>query len=108
MINLRIERLEDERSRQIEISGHAGYAEKGKDIVCAAVSILSQAFLSYLQDLYNRNRIEYLDYEIEDGHIVIHYSEFMAREQDISGGESVFDNGMEMLLKAYPNYMKKA
>lgn len=26
--------------RQITVSGHAGYAEKGHDIVCAAVSIL--------------------------------------------------------------------
>ena len=26
--------------RQITVSGHAGYAEKGHDIFCAAVSIL--------------------------------------------------------------------
>lgn len=30
------------------VSGHAGYAENGSDIVCAAVSALSQALAKYI------------------------------------------------------------
>jgi uncharacterized protein YsxB (DUF464 family) len=33
---------------QIEVSGHAGYAERGKDIVCSAVSILVQTAEEFL------------------------------------------------------------
>lgn len=32
---------EDQRIRKFELSGHAGYAENGQDIVCAAISALS-------------------------------------------------------------------
>ena len=33
----------------IQIEGHAGYAEKGKDIVCAAVSALYQTLVHTIQ-----------------------------------------------------------
>ena len=32
----------------IEVKGHSGYAEKGKDIVCAAISTLIEATYNYL------------------------------------------------------------
>ena len=34
----------------MRVYGHAGYAEKGSDIVCAAVSALSQALAKYVCD----------------------------------------------------------
>lgn len=34
----------------LRVYGHAGYAEKGSDIVCAAVSALSQALAKYVCD----------------------------------------------------------
>lgn len=36
---------------RIEIDGHAGYAESGMDIVCAAVSVLAQNLISSLEGL---------------------------------------------------------
>ena len=36
-----IEILYDRKNMKLEISGHAEYAEKGKDIVCAAVTALA-------------------------------------------------------------------
>ena len=38
---------EKEKDMILQASGHAGYAEKGSDIVCAAVSALMQT-LAYL------------------------------------------------------------
>ena len=32
----------------VRIKGHAGYDEKGSDIVCAAISTLGQTLLAYL------------------------------------------------------------
>ena len=34
---------------QLKVEGHAGYAEEGKDIVCAAVSILLHTLISALE-----------------------------------------------------------
>lgn len=36
---------------EIDIKGHAGYEEQGKDIVCAAVSALAQGILCYLEKM---------------------------------------------------------
>lgn len=38
MIKIVFERGQDQKIYGIEVSGHAGYADSGKDIVCAAVS----------------------------------------------------------------------
>ena len=35
----------------VSIQGHAGYAEHGKDIVCAAVSTLTQVFIDSVDKL---------------------------------------------------------
>lgn len=40
----------DERELRMEIIGHAGFAEHGGDIVCAAASILMQTLETALQD----------------------------------------------------------
>lgn len=41
MIKVIIKRDRDKVAKGIEISGHAGYAEYGQDIICAAVSVLA-------------------------------------------------------------------
>lgn len=57
------------RKDGIEINGHAGYAETGKDIVCAGVTALTQTLIRSLEDL-TRDEIEY---EISPGRVDIHY-----------------------------------
>lgn len=41
MITVRFKENHKEKSLSLEISGHAGYADAGKDIVCSAASILA-------------------------------------------------------------------
>ena len=41
MIQVIILRDKDRKEEGIEISGHAGYAEYGQDIICSAVSVLA-------------------------------------------------------------------
>lgn len=57
------------RKDGIEISGHAGYAEAGKDIVCAGVTALTQTLIRSMEDL-TRDEIEY---EISPGMADIKY-----------------------------------
>ena len=43
---------------RITIKGHAGYADAGNDIVCAAVSALAQTLIRSIEDL-TETKIEY-------------------------------------------------
>lgn len=42
----------------IEVSGHSYYAESGKDIVCSAISTLSEATYNYLKITNNKVNLE--------------------------------------------------
>ena len=50
MINVRIKRVAGQVTKLV-VSGHAGSAPHGKDIICAAVSALVQTYLFSLQRL---------------------------------------------------------
>lgn len=50
MIKVIIFRDTQEALVGFDISGHAGYAEKGKDIVCAAVSFLATTTVNSLEE----------------------------------------------------------
>lgn len=43
---------------QVTISGHAGYAPAGGDIVCAAVSALVYALAGYLEETGQAERVD--------------------------------------------------
>ncbi len=45
---IKINVMEEESSRVITVKGHARYAPKGKDVICAAVSALYQTFHRYI------------------------------------------------------------
>ena len=57
------------RKDGIAVSGHAGFAEAGKDIVCAGVTALVQTLVKSADDL-TEDKIEY---EISSGRADIHY-----------------------------------
>jgi uncharacterized protein YsxB (DUF464 family) len=38
--------------KSVIIQGHAGYAEKGQDIVCAAISAITNGTINFLQKYY--------------------------------------------------------
>lgn len=41
MITIRVSENREEKSVKLSVTGHSGYGEYGKDIVCSAVSILT-------------------------------------------------------------------
>lgn len=53
----------------LTVDGHAGYAETGNDIICAAVSALAQGLIHSLDALTD----DRISYQIRDGHIGIEY-----------------------------------
>ncbi|MBA2215241.1 ribosomal-processing cysteine protease Prp [Sellimonas intestinalis] len=57
------------RKDGITVSGHAGYAETGKDIVCAGVTALIQTLIKSVNDLTE----DKIQYEIMPGWADIHF-----------------------------------
>ena len=53
----------------ITIEGHAGYAEAGKDIVCAGVTALTENLVESIESLTS----DKIQYEISPGRADIHY-----------------------------------
>lgn len=87
------------RNDGIEISGHAGYAEAGKDIVCAAVTALTQTLIRSLEDLA-RDEIEY---EVSPGRADIHYRNLSEE------GRLLIDSffiGVCLIADEFPEYVR--
>lgn len=59
------------RKNVLSVTGHADYAEKGKDIVCAAVTALSQTLIKSIEDLTD----DKIKYEIEQGSMIVEYED---------------------------------
>lgn len=64
MIEIEIEK------NSISVKGHAGFAEPGKDIVCAAVSTLFQAFIASVEEL----TADVISAEIQPGNSLVRYA----------------------------------
>ncbi len=53
----------------ITIEGHAGYAEVGKDIVCAGVTALAENLIDSIESLTE----DKIQYEVSPGRVDIYY-----------------------------------
>lgn len=87
------------RKNEIKIYGHAGCAEKGKDIVCAAVSILEHTLLRSLKILTEDN----VNIEREKGFTVIQFKD-LSKE-----GKLLVDSffiGISDIAVKYPECVK--
>ena len=73
-----------DRISGFEISGHTGYAEEGSDIVCSAVSSVSQMALLGIKDVLKLN----IFFEISDGFL------------KLSLGKNVENESAQVLLKS--------
>jgi uncharacterized protein YsxB (DUF464 family) len=53
----------------IKAVGHADYAPKGQDIVCAGVSTLIQAYGNYIELLAKFDKVRVVEVKLDDGDI---------------------------------------
>ncbi len=79
----------------LQCKGHAGYADAGNDIVCAAISTLTQTLIRYLTE----NDIE-CDYHVESAELYVASQNPKAR-----AAFDVVMCGLKMLEAAYPAYL---
>lgn len=87
------------RQDGITVSGHAGYAEPGKDIICAGATVLMETLVKSLEDLA-KDKIEY---DISPGRADIHYENLSERGQLLVDS---FFLGFCLIAADFPGYVK--
>lgn len=83
----------------IEIKGHSGYAPEGQDIVCSAISTLSEATYNYLKS--TRNRVKFVE---NDG-----YYKIVLKRLNRAGRciKNEFIRMVDEIVKDYPNNVRR-
>lgn len=94
MTKVRFSEAKDEIS--IDIRGHASYAPKGEDIVCAAISMLGQTLLAYLETDHEDFR-----YIIQDGRIWA-----WAKGPNVQTALKIIMTGFWLLEQNYPDHIE--
>lgn len=83
----------------VTIAGHAGYAPSGQDIVCAAISTLTQVFLASVEELTTDD----IQYDLSAGNAVIRYGNLSERATVLLDS---FFLGTQMLTDQYPQHVR--
>ena len=89
---------------RLEAEGHAGYAEPGKDIVCAAISMLTDALAGTLEEAEARGRCECKAKE-KDGSVLIWANPTMGSVTEIKAYFRMAVTGFRMLQEQYPGHI---
>jgi uncharacterized protein YsxB (DUF464 family) len=84
---------------RITIYGHAGFAEPGKDIVCAAVSTLAQTLIQSVEKL----TADVIEYDVKPGRLYIKWWNLSSESRTLVDS---FFCGVDMISFAYPAHVK--
>lgn len=110
MIDVRV--LKDNRGiRGYRISGHANFRTSGEDIICAGVSMISQTVLESLVRV-SRIREDQIIYTMEENTGFLDVLIPDKLENDIFHDSQILlqslVTGIELMIEAYPDYIKMA
>ena len=87
----------------ITFKGHSGYAEIGKDIVCAGISSL---FFALYRSLHDRGIVSFADLNSSEGYAQIRaYPSAKERHTCVVMFETII-TGLELMAQNYPDYVK--
>ena len=101
MIEISVIRRDDGKVIGLSVEGHSGYAERGSDIVCAAVSALAQSVLLSLANHLHRELTYDVDSESGSLHVVL-------KDEPDELTEAVFSvalAGFAEVVKSCPQYV---
>jgi hypothetical protein len=87
----------NDQAQMIRVKGHSGYAEAGKDIVCAGISALTWTLAGALHKLGALTFVEE-----KDGDVLLCYKAFPEALPYVD----MFNTGAEMLEYKYPENVK--
>ena len=87
-----------------EIKGHSGYAEEGRDVVCSAVSAISQTALLGLLKVCGID----VNYETRDGYLKVVLPENISEEKRQKAEVILLTmrEGLKDVADGYPRFVK--
>ena len=106
MVNAEFFTNKESGSITLKLSGHAGQAEKGADIVCSAASILAYTVAQALQFMYEEGGLKKKPHlKLEEGDTII-----VAKPKEDTYAEAlhiffVAQVGYHLLAHNYPQYV---
>lgn len=89
----------EEDTHSLAVNGHAGYAKKGADIVCAGVSALVQALIGWIEN--NPCEIECISLDDNIGEVLI----VCGGGEDVAAVFYMTAIGLEQIANTYPDYV---
>ena len=90
----------------ITIEGHTGFAQRGSDIVCAAVSALVCTLLNCLRDEESAGRLRFITNIVRDGFVSLEVEYFDFAQERCSAITETCLTGLGLLAEEYPEYVK--
>lgn len=99
-------RISIERDCSMTITGHAGAAECGRDIVCASVSVLAATLAEQVAELNEQGQLEdEPEIRMEPGDFRIHAEPSRRAEERLSYLFDAIRTTCQMLAMQYPEYV---
>ena len=105
MTNVTLDRLYD--GYLFSCAGHAGYAAKGKDVVCAGVSALCMALLERLAVLCDEGVAEMRRLDVREGEVTAEFGYVGEKREDLlltAAVETVMA-GLRAIAARYPEHV---
>ena len=90
---------------KMSVIGHARYAETGKDIVCAAASMLTYALAGSLEEAHERGRTSYTMKE-KEGMMILEADPNLSNAQEIKAYFRMACKGFRMLHELHPYHIE--
>lgn len=90
----------NENTHTLTVTGHANYAEYGKDIVCAGVSSLVQALIGWIEE--NSWKAECASVDTTDGEVIISCE----GGEDVAAAFYMASIGLEQISDCYPDHVQ--
>lgn len=90
--------MADGNTHTLSVSGHAGYDEYGKDIVCAGVSALVQALIGWAEN--NPHTVSHI--YVDDGDVLI----TCKGGEDVSAVFYMTAIGLKGMANSYPAHVE--
>jgi len=107
MITVTFSYLKESGTIAMSVEGHAGQAEKGKDIVCSAASILAYTVAQYVQYVEKLGGITVKPrLEMKDGYMLIVANPTDEYLAEVLNAFFVAQVGYSLLARDYPQYVE--
>lgn len=107
MLKVKFCKSEDGKSLILEIKGHAGSAEVGRDLVCASATILSYTVAQIVKDMYNQGRLRKKPtIRLKEGDSCVVCKPKKESYAEILHSYFVAEVGYNLLAHNYPEYVQ--